>query len=142
MPKHPDLAACSQCLCLASRRAARALTRAFDRQLRPYGIRATQFSILTNLLLRGPLTIGELAECLGLDRTTLTRNLALIEAEGWVEIRPGADARSRVVAATQAARSAVTAALPAWRTAQRAAMAVAGPGAVEALRVLANDVSS
>jgi DNA-binding MarR family transcriptional regulator len=125
-----------------ARRAARALTRAFDRQLRPYGIRATQFSILTNLLLRGPLTIGRLAECLGLDRTTLTRNLALIEAEGWVEIRPGADARSRVVAATQAARSAVAAALPAWRTAQQAAMAVVGPGAVEALRVLANDVSS
>jgi DNA-binding MarR family transcriptional regulator len=102
-----------------SRRAARALTRAFERQLRPLGIRATQFSILTNPLLRGPVTIGELAEFLGVDRTTLTRNLALVEGEGWVEIRPGNDARSRVVAATRKGRAAVTAALPAWRKALR-----------------------
>jgi len=138
----PDLLACSQCLCLASRRAARALTRAFDRHMRPHGMRTTQFSVLTNLLLRGPLTIGQLAECLGLERTTLTRNLALIEREGWVEIHPGADARSRVVTATPAARSAVAAALPAWHAAQAAAAEAIGPGAVAALHALADDVAA
>ena len=143
MPDRPDpeLLACRQCLCLAARRAARALTRDFDRRLRPHGIRATQFSVLTNLLMRGPLTIGALAEVLGLDRTTLTRNLTLIEAAGWVEIRPGADARLRVVAATPAARTAVDVALPAWHAAQQAATAAMGPGAVAALHTLANDVS-
>jgi DNA-binding MarR family transcriptional regulator len=141
MSNDRDLIECGRCLCLASRRAARALTRAFDRQLRPHGIRATQFSILTMLLLRGPLTIGELAESLGVERTTLTRNLALIEDAGWVDIRPGKDARTRVVAATKKARAAVTAALPAWREPQQAAAATIGHGAVDALHALARSIS-
>jgi DNA-binding MarR family transcriptional regulator len=135
-----SLVDCANCLCLASRRAARVLTRAFDRQLRRHGIRATQFSILTMLLLRGPLTIGELAESLGVERTTLTRNLALIEGEGWVDIRPGADARSRVVTATRKGRAAVKSALPAWRKAQQAASATIGPGGVGALHALAHSI--
>jgi DNA-binding MarR family transcriptional regulator len=141
MTRDPNFIECGQCLCLASRRAARALTRAFDRQLRPHGIRATQFSILTMLLLRGPLPVGELADHLGVERTTLTRNLALIEEAGWVDIRPGADARSRVVRATKKARAAVTAALPAWRKAQQTASAAVGHSAVDALHALARSTS-
>ncbi len=140
MTTDAQLLECSDCLCLASRRAARALTRAFDRQLRPHGIRATQFSILTVLLVRGPLAIGELAEFLGVERTTLTRNLALIEKEGWVDIRPGKDARSRVVAATKKGRAVAMAAQAAWRKAQQAATAAVGKGGVEALHALARSV--
>jgi hypothetical protein len=91
-----DLSECRDCLCLASRRAAREITRSFDRLLRPHGLRVTQFSILV-MLMRGPLTIGELAEKLGVERTTLSRNLALIESSSWVKIRQGDDARSRIV---------------------------------------------
>ena len=131
---------CSACLCLASRRAARALTRAFDRELRPYGIRATQFTILTTLMLRGPTAISELAEFLGIERTTLTRNLALIEGEGWVDIQPGDDARLRIVAVTKKGRAAVTSATPAWRKAQHAATAAIGKSGVEALHALARSV--
>jgi DNA-binding MarR family transcriptional regulator len=140
MISDPSLIECGDCLCLASRRAARALTRAFDRQLRPHSIRATQFSILTMLLVRGPLSIGELAELLGVERTTLTRNLALVEAEGWVNIRPGEDARSRVVAVTKKGRAAVMAARAAWRKAQQAASAVIGRSGVDALHALARNV--
>jgi DNA-binding MarR family transcriptional regulator len=131
---------CGDCLCLASRRAARGLTRAFDRQLRPHGIRATQFSILVMLLMRGPLRIGELAEYLGLERTTLTRNLAVIEEKGWVAIRPGDDARARVVAVTKKGQAAVTAARAAWRKAQQAASAAIGNAGVDALRALARSI--
>jgi len=135
-----SLMECSACLCLASRRAARALTRAFDRELRPYGIRATQFTILTTLMLRGPTAISELAEFLGIERTTLTRNLALIEGEGWVDIQPGDDARLRIVAVTKKGRAAVTSATPAWRKAQHAATAAIGKSGVEALHALARSV--
>src|SRR5215469_10102342 len=92
----PDLDECVECLCLASRRAARRITRVYDRELRPHGLRATQFTILVMLSLRGATPIGELAEALGAERTTLTRNLALIEAEAWVKIQlDEEDARSR-----------------------------------------------
>jgi DNA-binding MarR family transcriptional regulator len=139
MNTESDLRDAADCLCLASRRAARALTRAFDRRLRPHGIRATQFSILTNLILRGPLPIGELAGFLGIERTTLTRNLTLIERDGWVEIHPGDDARSRVVAVTKKGRAMVSAALPAWRKAQQAASAAIGSAAIDALHALSRN---
>jgi DNA-binding MarR family transcriptional regulator len=137
-PKNePDLLACRECLCLASRRASRAITRAFDRQLRPHGIRATQFSILVNLMERGPTTIGDLAEALGIERTTLTRNLSVVEDRGWVKIGVGlSDARSRVVMATPKGRRAVSAALPAWRRAQADAVAAVGRSGVTALHTL------
>jgi len=133
----PNVAACLDCLCLASRRASRAITRAFDRQLRPHGIRATQFSILTMLMGYGPTTIGDLAEALGIERTTLTRNLSVVEARGWVKIGVGdTDGRSRVATATPKGRRAVSAALPAWRRAQAAAGKAIGPSGLAALHAL------
>jgi DNA-binding MarR family transcriptional regulator len=138
MPGRGDLAECRACLCSASRRAARAITRVFDRRLRSHGIRATQFSILVTLIGYGPATIGELADLLGIERTTLSRNLALIEAQGWVDITVGdEDARSRVIAVTRKGRDAVTAALPAWREAQADATAAIGEAGVSALHTLA-----
>jgi DNA-binding MarR family transcriptional regulator len=131
-----DLSECRECLCLASRRAARTITRSFDRLLRPHGLRVTQFTILVTLMLRGPLTIGELAESLGIERTTLSRNLALIESSLWVKIRPGDDARSRIVSVTAKGRAMVAASLSAWRKAQKTASATIGPAGVNALRVL------
>ena len=134
----PDLRACRACLCLASRKASRAITRAFDRRLRAHGIRSTQFSILVNLMERGPMTIGDLAEALGIERTTLTRNLRVVEDQGWVKISVGdVDARSRVVAATRKGRSAVAVALPSWREAQDAAAATLGRSGFAALQALA-----
>lgn len=132
-----DIAECAQCLCLASRKAARSITRAFDRKLRPFGIRATQFSALTNLSLRGALTIGELANFLGVERTTLTRNLELLEAKGWVKIEVGDDARARVVSITRKGRAAIAASIGAWREAQGAALAKIGASGAKAIRALA-----
>jgi len=128
---------CADCLCLASRRAALAITRAFERNLRPHGIRITQFSALTALLLRGPMTIGALADFLGLDRTTLTRNLKLIEDRRWVSVHAGEDARSRVVEVTAAGRRKVDTVYPAWREAQATAAKTLGSSGVSALRDLA-----
>lgn len=92
------------------------------------------------LLMRGPLRIGELAQYLGLERTTLTRNLAVIEEKGWVLVRPGDDARARVVVATKKGQAAVTAARGAWRKAQQAASAAIGNAGVDALRALARSI--
>ncbi len=96
--------------------------------------------MLTVLLLRGPSTITELAEFLGLERTTLTRNLALVEREGWVDIRAGEDRRSRIVTATKKGRSVAMAAQAAWRWAQKAATAAIGKDGVQALHALARNV--
>ena len=133
-----DLADCQACLCLASRRAARAMTRLFERQLRPHGIRATQFTALVSLSLSGPLSIGALAAAIGVERTTLSRNLARLEARGWIEIAGNAaDARSRIVSVTAGGRAVLATALPAWRRAQQTAEAAIGGAGADALRGLA-----
>jgi DNA-binding MarR family transcriptional regulator len=129
-----DLMECAECLCLASRRAARALTRAYDRRLRAEGIRATQLSVLVMLALRGPTRMGVLADALGLERTTLTRNLALLEKKKWVKVRAGDDARARIVELTAMGRRKAEIAVPAWREAQAAATAALGTDGAAALR--------
>lgn len=133
-----NLVECAECFCLASRRAARRITRTFDRELRPYGLRVTQFTILVMLSLRGATTIGELAEVLGVERTTLTRNLALIEKAGWIKIEPDEDdARSRIVGVTDAGCEAVGRAFPGWRKAQDATAAAIGSDGAAGLQRLA-----
>jgi DNA-binding MarR family transcriptional regulator len=134
----PALLETTRCLCLASRRAARTITREFDQALRPHGLRATQFTLLAALHLAGPKSIGELAELLSADRTTLTRNLAVAEQHDWVVLRaaPG-DARSRIAAIKHRGTRALAAALPAWRETQRGLGEKIGAPAAASLRKLA-----
>lgn len=113
-----DLTATQECYCLAARRYARAITRLYEQKLRPHGLRATQFSILAALALKGPTPIGELADFLVLERTTLSRSAALLQRRGWVEIAPALDARERPLRLTPAGRRKLEEAFPAWKEAQ------------------------
>lgn len=113
-----DLSATMACHCLAARRRARALTRLYEKDLRPHGLRATQFSVLAALALTGPTSIGELAETLGVERTTLTRSAALLERKGWLGTAPSTDARQRPLRLTAAGRRKLDEAFPAWQAAQ------------------------
>ena len=133
-----ELADCRNCLCLASRKAARKITAFYDRRLRSHGVRVTQFTILAMLMLRGATPLTVLAKSLGMDRTTLTRNVALLEARGWARIdADDADARSHVISVTGAGEKVVQAALPAWREAQAKVAEAFGPTGMDALHRLA-----
>ena len=111
------------CTCAAMRRAARRLTRTYDRALRPAGLRLTQYSVLANLARAaggaGGLTVTDLAWRLAMDRTTLTRNLRPLEAAGWIRIAPGPDRRSRAVVLTAEGRRVFETAQPLWQDAER-----------------------
>lgn len=108
------------CTCGKLRRTARRLTQAYDRALKPAGLRLTQYSVLANAALRPGLSITDLAERMAMDRTTLTRNLRPLERAGWVRVAPGPDRRSRAVEITAAGRGVYERALPLWREAERA----------------------
>lgn len=138
MPPDRSLLETTRCLCLAARRASRAITREFDQALRAHGLRATQFTLLAALHLGGPRSIGELAELLSADRTTLTRNLAVAGQHGWVTLRPDrGDARARRAAITPRGLRTLEAAMPAWRETQRKLVDTIGPQAAASLRKLA-----
>jgi DNA-binding MarR family transcriptional regulator len=135
-PPHDPLADCAGCACFAVRRAARAITQHYDRALRPTGLRATQFTLLTVLALAGPLPMSRVAGRLGMERTTLTRNLRPLVRQGLVTVGDGDDRRIRTLTLTTKGRRAAVAALPHWRQAQRMASDV-NQAALASLHTLA-----
>jgi len=117
-------APCQRCACSALRRASRAVTQHFEASFRGTGLRATQFTLLARLIQTGPLPIGALAGRLGLERTTLTRNLQLLEKKGLVAVAGDEDQRVRRIAVTRKGEVTAAAALPAWKRAQASAGSV------------------
>jgi DNA-binding MarR family transcriptional regulator len=113
-----DLADTIDCRCLAARRTARTITRHFEAELRQHGLKATQFSILASLALGGPKPMNELAEFLGLERTTLTRGAALLRRNGWIGSEITRDRRERPIKITASGRKKLEAAYPSWKAAQ------------------------
>jgi DNA-binding MarR family transcriptional regulator len=108
----------------------------YDEFLRPSGLRATQFSLLMLIRGLGPIRITDLAEEAVMDRTTLKRNIELLEREGLVRIQPGSDARVREVSLTAAAAERLAEALPLWHRAQAHVTRELGRG--RAARLLAD----
>ena len=100
---------------------------------RPSGLRVTQFTLLTMLALGGPLPLSRVADRLGMERTTLSRNLRPLIAKGLVTVRHGDDHRVRTIALTAKGRHAAVAALPQWRKAQRALAGRLTPGVLASL---------
>ncbi len=113
-----DLSATKNCHCLAARKRARETTRRYDEKLRPHGLQSTQFSVLAALALKGPTPLGELADTLGLERTTLTRSANRLEDEGWVTDAEAEDARKRCLQLTADGHTKVEEAYPAWKQVQ------------------------
>ncbi len=110
----------ANCTCANLRMAARAVTQFYSSVLSPSGLKGSQFSLLSWLANKGPLSMNALAGFLVTDRTTLTRNLKPIERKGLVEIVPGEDRRVRMVSITDAGRTAYERAKPLWAEAQAA----------------------
>ncbi|WHO40600.1 MarR family transcriptional regulator [Sphingobium sp. AP49] len=103
------------CLCLATQRAARSLSRRFDEAFRPFGITSGQFSLMNALNRPEPPSVGSVAQLLAMDRTTLTANIKPLERDGLV--RPAVDAadrRVRRLALTDQGRTILAQAMPVW----------------------------
>lgn len=115
------------CACHNLRRASRVVTQLFDGYFDEVGLKATQFTALAALAWhkdKAP-TVGELAETLVLEQSSLSRNLAVLEREGLIRLLPGEeDRRERMVVLTRSGRTALARGFPVWRKAQ-AAIAVA-----------------
>ena len=109
----------TECHCLAVRQAARHVTQFYDRFMAPFGLRSTQFSILSMLRRAGPLSINALAAALVMDRTTLGRNIRPLQRGGLVTAVVGKDdRRSRQLRLTPQGRARIVAARKGWTKAQ------------------------
>jgi DNA-binding MarR family transcriptional regulator len=124
------------CTNLKLRQLSRAVTRHYDAYVAPTGLKNTQYSLLSHVVLLGPIQPSELAARMKLDASTLTRNLQPLLAQGWLEVGAGADARSRVVRATPAGRAKRAEGQRAWKQAQLALNVRLGDARVAALHSL------
>jgi DNA-binding MarR family transcriptional regulator len=120
------------CTCARLRKLTRRVTRIYDAHLAAQAIKVTQYSLLANAA-RGERTLSEFAAELEMDRSTLSRNLAPLAAQGWVSISVGADPRSRRISVTAAGRRKLKAALPLWRKAQCEVESILGTASVREL---------
>lgn len=106
------------CLCAATLTASRALSRAYSAAIQDSGLEITQFAILQLMDTLGPMTHTELGDRLAASKTTISRNIALMEREGLVISEPGRDKRTKLVGPTAAGRRKLHAAMPAWNAVQ------------------------
>jgi len=104
------------CICQRIQRAGRAVGRIYDEAFRPLDITNWQFSLLMQLNRPVPLTIGELAEKLASDRSTVTANLKPLERRKLLQIyQDKEDGRVRRVALTKAGHALLDEAAPLWQ---------------------------
>ncbi len=99
------------------RRLSRVVTRKFDEALRPLGITPAQLSLLVIIELHGPVAPSAVARYLDIEKSTLSRNLRLMNAAGWIhDWSEGSEKRLEL---TAAGRKLLADAYPLWRQAQK-----------------------
>jgi DNA-binding MarR family transcriptional regulator len=113
------------CACTALRKAARAVSRVYDDALSGRGISTAQFAILRHVGRGEPVGLSPLADQLAMDRTTLYRGLAPLEAKGWVAVEQG-PGKARLASLTPAGRAAMNEAEDDWHEVQARIVAALG----------------
>jgi len=124
------------CTNLKLRQLGRIVTRHYDHYVAEAGLKNTQYALLSHVVKLGPIRPGDLAKRMQMDASTLTRNLQLLAAQGWLTVGAGEDARSRLVEATAEGQAKRAEGQRAWKAAQLALNERLGVARVAALHAL------
>lgn len=124
----PDLS----CACATLRRAARLVTQLYSQEMRGT-VEPPQFSLLTALSVSPGMSQSRFGIVMGLDKTTVSRNLRVMKAYGWIESTSAGDGRERGYKLTPLGKETLASAKPAWLRAQKKLQAVLKPGGWEKL---------
>lgn len=124
------------------RQFARLLSRYYDAGLAGTGLKITQYALMSHVLNLGPVAPGELARQMGLEASSVTRNIQPLVATGWLVQVAGDDARSRRIAITPAGREKLAEVRNNWKIAQLGINALLGVERVLALHGLLDECTS
>ncbi|HSI51390.1 MAG TPA: MarR family winged helix-turn-helix transcriptional regulator [Ideonella sp.] len=129
------------CSNLRLRQADRLVSLHFDGVIqKETGLKTSQYSLLGHIAAMGPVRPADLAAAMALQPSTLTRNLQPLVAQGWVQMGPGADARSRSISLTDAGQAKRQQARQSWKRAQLAFNQRMGAERVARLHALLDEV--
>ena len=126
MSKELDMSAVENCVCFNLRWVTRAVTQFYDAEMRRQGIRPTQGSILVSLLARDSWNMADLSDWLGMERTTLVRNLRPLQRDGFVKAVGGGRGNRVELTITTKGRKQFESLTPAWKAAQSAVVNTLG----------------
>lgn len=124
------------CACSQLRRTSRAVSALYDSFLAPAGLTVTQYALLVTIARGSAVTKTSLAERLGMDRTTLTRNLRPLERDGLVRSKAGADRREHLVELTGKGLNGLEAGYACWKQAQERFVSIFGDSSLKDLNQL------
>jgi DNA-binding MarR family transcriptional regulator len=142
VPEQLDFLSRENCVAFNLRRVTRAVTHFFDAEMRRHGIRSTQGSVLAAMHATGPTNMAELSEILGMERTTLLRNLRPLQRDGFVTVEGGGHGGRVELSLTAKGRKQIEKLTPAWEAAQRTAVQVLGEKRWSALLADLNSVAA
>jgi DNA-binding MarR family transcriptional regulator len=126
--RNPALGAC---LCSHVRRTSRAISAFYDGFLESEGLTVTQYAILVTIARANEgIQRTALAAKLGMERTTLTRNLSPLEREGLIAAKAGTDKRARMIAVTPQGLRKLRRSYGQWLEAQKKFLEGFGPANV------------
>jgi len=122
-----------QCIAVRLRMLSRAVTRIYNRALRPYGLTTSQMNILVAISCLGEAKQHDVCQALHLEKSTLSRDVARMRRQGWLDDVPSADGRVALLRITPAGKRRVEEAIPAWQQAQAQATTLLGARQVSTL---------
>ncbi len=126
----------SACYCAALREAARKTTEIYDAALTSTGVNIAQFSLLRRIERAAPVSLSALGRLTELDRSTVGRNVKVLQRMDLVRVTSGADHREATVSLDDKGVSVLREGAPLWGEAQRRIAEKLGAGGHERLREL------
>ena len=107
-----------ECLAARIRLLNRTVTSIFDEALRPLGIKVSQLNMLMVVAKRGPISPGELAQFLNMEKSTVSRNVSRMRAHNWLSVSEGESGGTQILELGSPGRKLIIKSLPFWKKAQ------------------------
>ncbi|HEV7309010.1 MarR family winged helix-turn-helix transcriptional regulator [Ensifer sp.] len=126
----------ARCYCALLRKATRRATSVYDDALQPVGLNLAQFSLLRHISRDEPISMTELGRKIELERSTVSRNVKVLEGMGLAATGSGKDQREAIVELTESGRQILIDGAPLWQAAQDKIEARLGPDAAAQLEDL------
>ena len=130
----------SECLAVRIRLLNRTVTNIFDAALRPLGVKVSQLNVLMVVAKRGPISPGDVARRLNMEKSTVSRNVDRMRTHGWLKVSDGDSGRKQILELGTAGRKLIEKSLPLWKKAQAQTEAMLGQRGTQSIHRAANTV--
>ncbi len=107
-----------KCYCISLRKAERRVTSIYDDALKPVGVNVAQFGLMRTIEREAPISLSRIARLAELDRSTVGRNVKVLERKGLVKTLHGEDQREAVAVLTARGKNVLSGGAPLWDKAQ------------------------